>query len=135
YDVRPISVRPVTLQSLLDVYHQAGGRELPTIGIVDWKDVPTANEFILYQEYFEREGISTLILSPDELEYDGTSLTYRGKRVDLIYKRVLGSEFLQRYGLDHPIVDALRDRRVVMANGFRCKLLHKKMIFALLSDE
>lgn len=135
YEVEAIAVRPTTLRALLDVYRQAGGRETPTIGIIDWAGVPTTNEFQLYQEFFEQQGISALIATPEELEYDGTHLTYEGRPIHLIYKRVLAGELLQRYGLDHPIIHALRDRQVVMANGFRCKLLHKKMSFAILSDE
>jgi hypothetical protein len=40
-----------------------------------------------------------------------------------------------RYGLDHPIVHALRDGKICMANPFNCKLLHKKASFAVVSDE
>jgi hypothetical protein len=53
----------------------------------------------------------------------------------MIYKRVLISELLERAGLDHPVVRAVRDRAVCMVNGFRCKLLYKKASFAVLSDE
>ncbi|HBY99517.1 MAG: hypothetical protein M5U01_25960 [Ardenticatenaceae bacterium] len=135
YQVEAIPVRPMTLTTLLDVYHEAGGRERPTIGIIDWAGVPTTNEFYIYQEFFEREGVPTLIAPPEELEYDGTHLTHRGRPIHLVYKRVLAGELLRRFGLDHPIIHALRDGNLIMANGFRCKLLHKKMIFAILSDE
>ena len=37
--------------------------------------------------------------------------------------------------MDHPVVRAVRDGAVCMANGFRCKLLHKKASLAVLSDE
>ena len=37
--------------------------------------------------------------------------------------------------MDHPIIRAVRDGAVCMANGFRCKLLHKKASLAVLSDE
>jgi hypothetical protein len=55
--------------------------------------------------------------------------------VDLIYKRVLISELIERGGLDHPVVRAVRDRAVCMVNPFRCKILHKKASLAVLSDE
>lgn len=135
YQVQAIPVRPMTLKALLDVYHEAGGRERPTIGIIDWTGVPTTNEFYIYQEFFEREGYPTIIAPPEELEYDGKHLTHRGQPIHLVYKRILAGELLREYGLDHPIVHALRDGNLVMANGFRCKLLHKKMSFAILSDE
>jgi len=55
--------------------------------------------------------------------------------VNLIYKRVLLSELVTREGLDSPVIHAVRDRAVCMVNPFRCKLLHKKASFAVLSDE
>ncbi|MDQ3604992.1 MAG: hypothetical protein M3418_02210, partial [Gemmatimonadota bacterium] len=55
--------------------------------------------------------------------------------VDLIYKRVLISELIERGGMDHPVVRAVRDGAVCMVNPFRCKILHKKASLAVLSDE
>jgi uncharacterized circularly permuted ATP-grasp superfamily protein len=55
--------------------------------------------------------------------------------VDLIYKRVLITELVERGGLEHPVVQAVRDGAVCMVNAFRCKILHKKASLAVLSDE
>lgn len=55
----------------------------------------------------------------------------------MVYKRLLTAEFLERLGdaaLEHPLVQAYRDHKVCIANNFRAKLLHKKAVFALLSD-
>jgi uncharacterized circularly permuted ATP-grasp superfamily protein len=48
---------------------------------------------------------------------------------------VLINELVERGGLQHPIVQAVRDEAVCLANGFRCKLLHKKASLAALTDE
>ena len=37
--------------------------------------------------------------------------------------------------MNHPIIRAVREGAVCLANGFRCKLLHKKASLAVLSDE
>jgi uncharacterized circularly permuted ATP-grasp superfamily protein len=76
-----------------------------------------------------------MIVEPAECEYSGGRLSARGRTIDLIYKRVLINELVDRGGLSHPIVRAVRDGAVCMANGFRCKLLHKKASLAVLSDE
>lgn len=57
--------------------------------------------------------------------------------ITLVYKRVLTSELLTRYGadaLEHPLMRAYRDGRVCIVNSMRAKLLHKKAIFDLLTD-
>jgi hypothetical protein len=58
-----------------------------------------------------------------------------GEPIDLIYKRVLISELVERGGPNHPVIRAVQSGAVCMVNPFRCKLLHKKASLAVLSDE
>jgi hypothetical protein len=135
FPLRPLWARPATLQTLLRIYREWGGRELPTVAIVDWQGLPTAHEFILFEQYFASHGIRTLIVDPDAMTYEGGTLYADGVAVDFVYKRILTHELLARYGVEHPIVYAVRDRAVCMMNRFSCKLLHKKASLAVLSDE
>lgn len=120
---------------LLDAYRQWGGQGSPSIAIVDWKGVPTEPEFELFAEYFRQSGLTAIIAEPGRLEYDGTRLRVEGQTIDLVYKRVLISELLSRPEVARPLVEAYKNHHVCMVNSFRSKLLHKKAIFALLSDE
>lgn len=136
YETRPLPGRHHVLHALLDAYHQWGGRERPRIAILDWREVPTYSEFMLFQDYFASQDFECVIADPRQLEYrDGQLLVDGITPVNLIYKRVLLSELVSREGLDHPVIRAVRERAVCMANPFRCKLLHKKSSFAVLSDE
>jgi hypothetical protein len=138
YDVRAIPARHLMLKALMDAFREWGGAGEPQIAIVDWKGVPTYSEFVLFQRYFAEQGIQALICAPDELEYRDRTLYAGGQAVNLVFKRVLTTEFLERYGeegaLEHPLCQAYRDGTICMVNSFRGKLLHKKMIFGLLSD-
>jgi uncharacterized circularly permuted ATP-grasp superfamily protein len=123
------------LTSLVTAYREWGGEEdKPHIAIVDWRDVPTAAEFRVLKEYFISEGYPTVIADPHELEDDGQHLSVDGFRIDILYKRVIIHEFLSKFGLDHPLVQAYRHGRICMANSFRTKVAHKKSTFAILSD-
>jgi uncharacterized circularly permuted ATP-grasp superfamily protein len=123
------------LTSLLNAYRDWGGEEdKPRIAIVDWNGVPTSSEFRVLKDYFVAEGYPTIIADPHDLEYNGDYLSVDGFRIDIVYKRVVIHEFLRRFGLDHPLVRACRQGRVLMANSFRTKLAHKKSTFAVLSD-
>ncbi len=135
FPLRPLWARPAALQTLLRIYREWGGRELPTVAIVDWRGLPTEHEFILFQEYFARHGIRSVIVEPDAMTYQGGVLYADGVAVDFVYKRILTHELLARYGVEHPIIYAVRDRAVCMMNRFSCKLLHKKASLAVLSDE
>ena len=123
------------LMSLLNAYREWGGDEdKPRIAIIDWKGVPTSSEFRVLKDYFIAEGYSALIADPRDLEYNGDYLSVGGIRIDIVYKRVIIHEFLSKFDLNHPLVQAYRHRRVCMANSFRTKLAHKKSTFAVLSD-
>jgi hypothetical protein len=136
YDVRPIPARPGVATVVLDAWKEFSGRwQGPRIAIVDWNDVPTLSEFEIFKAYFESLGLETVIVDPREMEYRNGRLYGGGAPVDLIYKRVLINELVEREGVEHAIVRAVRDRAVCMVNPFRCKLLHKKASLAVLSDE
>lgn len=135
---RPMFGRDLLLNALLRAYDEYLGRPAetkPLIAIVDLKDLPTQKEFELFRDFFEERGYPSVICSPDELVWDGASLSAKGRRIDIVYKRLLVNEYL-------PIIDqfpALRNaceaRAVCMVNSFRSKIIHKKAIFAVLTDE
>jgi hypothetical protein len=136
FSIRPLPARTGVATVVLDAWREFSGRwEGPRIAIVDWDDVPTRTEFELFCGYFGSLGLETVIVDPRALEYRGGRLYAGGGPVDLIYKRVLINELIERGGLEHPMVRAVRDRAVCMVNPFRCKLLHKKASLAVLSDE
>jgi len=142
YSLRQLPARRQLLETLLAAWREFGGTGSPTIAILDWKGLPTHSEFLLFQQYFREHNLEAIICSPDELSYaDGQlSAPVDGVRtpINLVYKRVLTSEFLMRYGDDvftHPLVLAYAAGSICMVNSFRAKLLHKKSIFSLLTDD
>ena len=136
WDVHPLPARHNVFHALLDAYEQwSGRRERPNIAIVDWSDVPTQSEFLLFQEYFTRQGCRCDIIDPADITYSGGVLSGPHGKIDLIYKRVLLHELVERGGIDHPILRAFREGKVCMVNPPACKILHKKASLAVLHDE
>lgn len=130
----PHTIEPL-LGALLDSYREWGGRaQPPTVAIVDWRDVPTWTEFEILRDAFVAAGVPTVISDPRDLEFDGTELRAGGHRIDLVYRRVLINDILDRPDECAALVDAYRARAVCVANTFRCKLPHKKAFFAVLTD-
>ena len=141
FDVRPLPSRHGVLHALLGAYAQwdggerGQGRAKPRIAILDWREVPTHNEFVLWVDYFRARGLEARIVDPRDTELHAGRLVAGGEAIDLIYKRVLLSELVERGGRDHPVIRAVQSGAVCMVNPFRCKLLHKKASLAVLSDE
>jgi hypothetical protein len=88
--VRGFTGRPLMLDVLLTLITNFSGanRKNAVIAIVDLKDLPTVKEFELFKDYFEANGHTSLICSPDELEFDGEKLYCKGVAIDIIYKRL-----------------------------------------------
>jgi len=135
YVVRPLMTRHSVMHALLQAYKEWGGTERPHIAILDWREVPTYSEFELFIRFFEGQGYPCRIVDPRDVTYKDGRLMAGDFPINLIYKRVLITELIERGGLDHPVVKAVRDGNVCMVNPFRCKILYKKSSLAVLSDE
>ncbi len=125
------------LRALAEAYRRFGGRaeERPQIAIVDWDGVDTESEFVILRDYFIGQGYPSVIADPHALAYDGAHLYAGDFRIDVLYKRVIIHEYLARFDDTHALARAYADGKVCMANSFRAKLAHKKLGFAILSDE
>ncbi|HEU0207578.1 MAG TPA: hypothetical protein VFQ78_01235 [Candidatus Udaeobacter sp.] len=135
YRLRQFSPVARLLETLLDTYREWGGSDVPNVAILDWKDLPTSSEFVFLQEHFSAHGVPTIICSPDDLEYEQGQLQCGAFRIDLVYKRVIIHEFLSRYDDTHPLIRAYVNHDVCIVNPFRCKIMHKKAVFEMLTDE
>jgi glutathionylspermidine synthase len=135
YRLRQFSPVETLLETLLSTYCEWGGTGVPNVAILDWKDLPTSSEFVLLRDRFSAHGVPTIICSPDDLEYQQGQLRCGAFRIDLVYKRVIIHEFLARYDDTHPLVRAYVNHDVCLINPFRCKIMHKKAVFEMITDE
>ena len=136
YRVQKYSTMKMLLDALLASYREwSGTASPPVIGIVDWREVPTWSEFEILQARFEREGVPTVLSDPRDLVFDGKNLIAQGRRIDLLYRRVLINDILARPAECDAIVKAYSAGAVCMANALTCKIPHKKAFFAVLTDE
>ena len=137
YNLRRFEGRRLMLSVLVDCYEEFLGRKperAPQIAIVDLKGMPTQKEFELFREYFEAQGYPSIIAWPDELEFSNGSLRVRDFEIDIVYKRLLVNEYLPVMRECPALLDAYRARAVCMVNSFRSKVIHKKALFAVLTD-
>ena len=134
--LRRFRSRERLLDTLLECHREAGGRqERPTIAVVDYDEVPTRSEHHLFREFFESKGYPALVCDPRQLVYEGGALRHDGTRIDIVYKRLLTNEFLEKVDELQPLLHAIAERAVTVVNPFRCKPIHKKAIFAVLTDD
>jgi len=138
YEIVPFEGRSKLLKVLLDAYEEFLGRKPeknPVIAIVDLKGLPTQKEFELFCEYFESQGFDSIICSPEELEFIDGKLYCKGVVIDIVYKRLLVNEYLPIMEEYPALLNAYKAKAICMVNSFQSKLIHKKAVFAILTNE
>jgi uncharacterized circularly permuted ATP-grasp superfamily protein len=136
YHVRKHSLMTRLLAALLESYREWGGMASPPVmAIVDWREVPTWSEFEIFKAHFEQEGVPTVVCDPRDLEFDGEKLIARGRRIDLLYRRVLINDIVAHPVECDALVQAYSAGAVCMTNALTCKIPHKKAFFAVLTNE
>ncbi len=136
YRLTSLSGREKLLQVLLAAYREFSGTEAkPNIAIIDLPGLPTTREFELFKEYFETQDLNAVIAHPQDLEFREGRLYAGDFAIDVIYKRLLVNEFIEIMDEAPDLLEAYRERAVCMVNSFRGKLIHKKLLFGVLTDE
>ena len=136
YEIHSYPLSAKLLDALVMSYLDWGETsKRPQILITDWREVPTWSEFEILKERFERMGVPVELADPRELQFDGKQLTANGKKIDLVYRRVLMNDIVARAPECKMLVDAVAANAVCMANHFRCKIPHVKAFFAVLTEE
>ncbi|MCA9794660.1 MAG: hypothetical protein KC910_22790, partial [Candidatus Eremiobacteraeota bacterium] len=134
YPFQPMYTSESLLTALIDTYRRWGGQDDPVIAIVDYAGLPTRHEFEILKDFFEERGYKAVVADPTTLEYKNRQLTAQGQVINLVYRRLLINEFLERYEEAKAIFEAYADGTACVVNSFRSKYLHKKAIFALVTD-
>ena len=136
YPVRFVSPLEHTFGGLLRIYHEefCGLEERPTFAIVDFQNVPTVPEFHLIHDYLERMGFDCEISDPRDLECKDGWIYANGKKIDILYRRLLMNEFYEIKDECSAYLEGYRAQKTCFLNSFRSKLVHKKHLFSLLTD-
>ncbi len=138
FPLTPMPMLEPLRQALLELFrrsgrapHAAGG---PAIAIVDWPGVKTETEFFALQEHFESAGTRTLIVDPRELRLEGERLMAGDTAIDVVYKRVLTAELLERWDQVQPLIEGYRRGLYCQAGPYLGEVIYDKGVLAFLSE-
>jgi uncharacterized circularly permuted ATP-grasp superfamily protein len=107
----------------------------PRIAIVDWKDVKTRPDQEILREAFVARGFPCVLADPREIGIAGGRLLAGGEAVDLVYRRAVLSELVEREDEVGEFLRAYGEGLCTFVNSFRCRLSEDKAFFAILTDE
>lgn len=132
----PCHLKEKVLGTLLGCYKGFRWKkeEKPQIAIIGWPSLPTRPEHMVLCDFFNQSGYSTVWADPRTLTYDGTCLWKDGFRIDLIYRRVVTTEYLRFWDDVKDLTQAYLDGNVCLAGSFRSQIGFDKRTFAILSS-
>lgn len=135
YPTSPLFTSDALLNALIDTYRRWGGKDDPVIGIIDYDDLPTIHEFEILRQFFTSRGYKTVVSDPRKLRVNGAGELFAGdQKINLVYRRLLTNELLERFEEAKAVFEAYKAGTICAVNTFRSKYLHKKAIFALITD-
>ena len=140
WKVESMQRQDLLLNSLLKCYGEfrngkPGFPEKPLLAIVDWKDVSTYSEFELHSEHFRSKGYETIIASPQDFEIKNGKAFVHDREVNLVYRRVISRELIEKYTEAENFVTCIRDGLVCCTNSFRSYIVGNKKVLSLIADQ
>ena len=107
----------------------------PNIGIVDFSETGITAEFEAFKNAYIDKGYNAEIIDPRELSYTNGHLYYEDMRIDLIYRRIVTVEFIEKSEEIPDLIEAYRDGAVCMIGSLRSQIMHNKIIFKILHHQ
>jgi hypothetical protein len=121
--------------AVASVFRDRGGRGSPVVAVVDWAEVKTRPDQEILRDAFRVRGFECFLADPREVEVVSGRLRAAGRTIDVVYRRAVLSEMVQREGEVRPFLEAYRAGAAVFVNSLRCRLSEDKAFLALLTDE
>lgn len=134
FDTAYMPILPELIGTLLEAYGHVRRRHpdlplTPRMAIVDVEHSPSVPEFRIIARAAHRQGVQSVICTPEDLTYDGSLLHAGGEAVHLVLRRALLEDLSEG-----DLTAAMRDGRVCAVNPFRARVANNKKLFALLGD-
>jgi hypothetical protein len=126
---------PALVDALLAAWRARGGTGRPVVAIVDWAEVKTRADQEILRVLLEARGVACTLADPRSASLAGGRLAFDGVPADVVYRRGVLSELVEREDDVRVFLDAYRAGAAVFVNSFRCRLSEDKAFFALLTDE
>jgi uncharacterized circularly permuted ATP-grasp superfamily protein len=103
----------------------------PFIVVSDWREVGTMSDIQITIDYLNEAGMESVFADPRDFENRDDGLYLNGRRVDVVYKRVIVKELVENEDA-RPLADAYLAGKVCMVNSPRSVIVGNKKILAAL---
>ena len=120
----------------IKIYNKYNGEnKKPNVAIVDFIESATTYEFEEFKKAYEERGYNCIIVDPRHLEYKDGSLYHEDYKIDLVYRRIVTFELIERSEEIKDFIQAYKDEAVCVIGSIRSQIVHNKIVFKILHDD
>jgi hypothetical protein len=119
---------------LVKLHQGAGGEGSPRVAILDWETVKSRYEQEELARRFTELGVPTVWCDPREVRRTRGRLRGPDGPIDIVYKRVLTSELLERRGEVDAYLKAVLAGQVLQLDPFTADILYDKGFLAWMRE-
>lgn len=124
------------VEESLNIYSKFERRvEKPNIAIVDFTETGITAEFEAFRDAYKNKGYNAIIADPRDLKYVDGYLYYKDMKIDLIYRRIVTVEFIEKAKEIPDLIQAYRAGAVCVIGSLKSQIMHNKIIFKILHDK
>lgn len=118
-----------------EMYQELYQNELPQVAILDRFSGQRSPEFERFRLSFEQAGMRAVVVEPHELRFREDFLYYGDMRIDVVYRRLVTTDFMAYYAEHLHLVEAMKQGKTLWIGPIQTQIIHNKMLFAVLHLE
>ena len=137
YDLSLFDLFNTWVDTSIDIYkkYDRSSNKRPNVAIVDFAESATTAEFEVFRDAYINKGYNCIIADPRELEYRNGALYYKDYKIDLVYRRIVTFELIEKADEIPDFIEAYKNRAFCCIGSIRSQVIHNKIFFKVLHDE
>lgn len=135
WNFRPYELYDTWVRKSFELYDNIrGNHDNITVAIADYEGSGTNKDFEIFKKSYEKAGAKCVIADVLKFEYDeaNNALMYDGEKIDMVYRRAVTSEIMEKYDESKEFIKAYLKNAFVCIGSFRSQVAHNKTFFEVL---
>lgn len=135
YDLSNFELFDSWIKESIKIYKKFDpSKDKPNVAIVDFVESGTTNEFKKFKVRYEALGYNCIIVDPRELDYRDGALYHKDYKIDLVYRRIVTFEIIDKIDEIPDFIEAYKARAFCCIGSIRSQVIHNKIFFKILHD-
>lgn len=137
YDIERFELYQSWVDEVTNIYEEYknnGGSisKKPYVIIMDFMSKGSPHEFDEFKKYFTLSGYDCDVVSPDELTYSEGHLYFEGKKIDIVYRRLVTRDMMDKYDELQPLINGIKANKTCFIGSIKSQIVHTKKYFEAL---